>query len=132
MRSTRRSLFALAIALWITAGIGSSATAQDLADRRLEVAMRRSFLWEYWAARQQEQIDYAHYRSAATYGQLGPHYSMPAPAGYRVYGPRQFYGPSLITSGSAVAAAASQSCTGPLGLECSPLDCDCDPYGDCY
>jgi hypothetical protein len=130
MRSTRRSLFVLAIALWIAASISSSATAQDLADRRLEVAMRRSYLWEYWAARQQEQIDYAHYRSHATYGQLGAYYATQAPAGYRVYGPRQFYGPALITSGSAVAAAASQSCIGPLGIECSPLDCDCDHY-DC-
>lgn len=129
MRSTRRSLFALAIALWIAAGIGSAATAQDLADRRLELAMRRSYLWEYWAARQQEQVDYAHYRSAATYGQLGAHYGVQAPAGYRVYGPRQFYGPALITSGSAV-AAASRSYIGPLGIECSPLDCDCD-YLDC-
>jgi len=128
MHTTRRPLVCVAVSLLAACFASQTAAAQDLADRRLEVAMRRSYLWEYWAARQQEQIDYAHYRSHAQFGQLGPHYSAPAPRGYRVYGPRQFYGATLQTR-SAFTAGASGYCIGPLGIECSPLDCDCDPYG---
>lgn len=123
MRATRRSIFAAAIALWLAAGFSGPAAAQDLADRRLETAMRRSFLWEYWAARQQEQIDFAHYRSHAQFGHYGQRYGAQPLLGYRAYGPQKPFGAAPRTGSGAV--AASGYCVGPLGIECSPLDCDC-------
>lgn len=131
MNTTHRPLLVAASSLVAVCLSNSIAPAQDLADRRLELAMRRSFLWEYWAARQQEQVDFAHYRSHASFGQYGLHFGPQSHLGYRAIAPRQFYGPVLPAS-NGYAAGASATCIGPLGIECSPLDCDCDPYDYCY
>lgn len=130
--------FALSAALAVLGAAFSSsapANAQDLADRHLDLAIRRSALWEYWATRQQEQIDFARYRSSAQFGQYGARFGAQTSLGYRTVGtavgPRQFYGPSLPT-GSGYHAAALNTCIGPLGIECSPLDCDCYGFDNCY
>lgn len=136
MSISRRLLLSAALAvLGVALSCSATANAQDLADRHLDLAIRRSALWEYWAARQQEQVDAARYRSPAQFGQHGSRYGTQNSLGYRTVGtavgPRQFYGPSLPTS-SGYHDAAYETCIGPFGIECSPLDCDCYGFDNCY
>jgi hypothetical protein len=56
-----------------------------------------SALSVYWESQRQSQRDAAIRHSAARYGDLGPHYSVPAPYNSGAIGPREFFSPGYYS-----------------------------------
>ncbi|MGD9635197.1 MAG: hypothetical protein AB7G28_21830 [Pirellulales bacterium] len=131
MSALRCQIFSTAVATFLAALLSiTGASAQDLASRPFDLRIRRSALMEHWDAQRQEQIDFARYRSPAQFGIYGARYGGQTSLGYHPIVRRPFDGVGPYPSNASIAAAAT--CISPLGYECSPLDCDCDPYGYCY
>jgi hypothetical protein len=69
----------------------------------------------YWESRRQNQRDTALQHSAARYGDLGPHYSVPVPYSGGAIGPREFFGPGCYSGSCYPGSYYSVSCHDDCG-----------------
>ncbi len=114
MNARSHTGFCWFFAAWITFfALGSAATAADnpWASRPGSILVpsdavihssggataSTSTLSAYWESQRRSQHDTAFQHSAARYGDLGPHYSVPAPYINGAIGPREFFSPGYYS-----------------------------------